>query len=526
MPIVQQGSINTTALVVPDLYVQIVPPQNLVLNGVPTNVVGMVGTAAWGPVGEPVIVATMSDFAQNFGPILARKYDMGTQVAAAVQQGAANFRCVRATDGTDTAASYALGYNSSTGNYAALITARYSGSLGNQIGIAFTAGSRPGTSKFIVTAPGFLPEAFDNIGGTGGAFWQGVVNAVNNGTGPQRGPSMLILMSAGSNTSAAQPVLVNQFLFGGSDGATNVSTATLIGADIMPRTGMYALRGQGCSIGVLADCDDPTQWTTQEAFGLAEGLYIVATGPSGDTIQNAVSTKQGAGVDSYALKLMFGDWIWWNDQVNQVTRLISPQGFVAGRLANLSPEQSSLNKQLYGVVGSQKSGSPGTAQATTYSDAELQTLFSAGIDVISNPQPGGSYWGVRCGHNSSSNAAVNGDNYTRLTNYIAATLAAGMGLYVGQVINAALFQNIRATQLSFLQNMLGQGMLGSTDGSLPFSVICDTSNNPNSRTSLGYVQSDAQIQYQAINEKFIVNIEGGQTVQVQRQTLPTGQVSS
>jgi uncharacterized protein len=58
---------------------------------------------------------------------------------------------------------------------------------------------------------------------------------------------------------------------------------------------------------------------------------------------------------------------------------------------------------------------------------------------------------------------------------------------------------------------------------LPFSVICDTSNNPNSRTNLGYVQSDAQVRYQAINEKFIVNMEGGQTVQVSRQTLPTGQ---
>jgi uncharacterized protein len=54
-------------------------------------------------------------------------------------------------------------------------------------------------------------------------------------------------------------------------------------------------------------------------------------------------------------------------------------------------------------------------------------------------------------------------------------------------------------------------------------VICDTSNNPNSRTNLGYVQSDAQVRYQAINEKFIVNMEGGQTVQVSRQTLPTGQ---
>ena len=143
--------------------------------------------------------------------------------------------------------------------------------------------------------------------------------------------------------------------------------------------------------------------------------------------------------------------------------------------------------------------------------------------MIANPQPGGSFWGVRGGHNSASNPAINGDNYTRLTNYIAATLAAGMGQYVGQVINANLFQRIRATQLSFLQNMLGQGLLGSTDGSLPFSVVCDTSNNPATRTGLGYVQSDAQVQYQAINEKFIVNMEGGQTVQVSRQTLPTGQ---
>ena len=99
-----------------------------------------------------------------------------------------------------------------------------------------------------------------------------------------------------------------------------------------------------------------------------------------------------------------------------------------------------------------------------------------------------------------------------------------MGQYVGKVINQDLFQQIRSTQLSFLNNMLGQGLLGSTDGSLPFSVICDTTNNPSSRTGLGYVQSDAQVQYQAINERFIVNVEGGQTVQVSLQTLPAGQV--
>ncbi len=515
MPIVQQGSINTTALVVPDLYVQIVPPQNLVLNGVPTNVAGVVGSASWGPVGQPVIIATMSDYARTFGPIVARKYDMGTQVATAVQQGAANFRCVRVTDGTDTAAAFIVP------NTSFLVTALYTGSLGSQIVISLGAGAKAGTWRFTVTLPGMAPEVFDNIAGTGAAFWTALASAINAGQGPQRGPSQIVVANA-QGTTATPVAFTWPLSLGaqGSDGASGVTAATLVGSDTAPRRGMYALRGQGCSLALLADADDATQWTTQAGFGLSEGIYMVLTGPAGDSIANAVTAKANVGLDNYAAKLMFGDWVWWNDPVSGVLRVVSPQGFVLGRLANLSPEQSSLNKPLYGVVGSQKSGAPGSGQATAYSAAELQALFNAGIDVIANPQPGGAFWGVRGGHNSSSNAATNGDNYTRLTNYIAASLAAGMGQYVGQVINQGLFRRIRATQLSFLQNMLGQGLLGSRDGSLPFSVICDATNNPLARTGLGYVQSDAQIQYQAINEKFIVNMEGGQTVQVSRQVLP------
>jgi hypothetical protein len=520
MPIVQQGSINTTALVVPDLYVQIVPPQNLVLNGVPTNVLGVVGTAPWGPIGQPVIVATMSDYAQTFGPIVARKYDMGTQVATAVQQGAQNFRCVRVTDGSDTAAQVAVPATTFT------FTALYTGSLGNQIVLTMGAGSLANTWRLTVALPGLAPEVYDNIAGTGAGLWTALAAAVNQGQGLLRGPSRLVIASANGTTAAPAPFTLTLGTGNaGTDGATGITAATLVGLDILPRKGMYALRGQGCGIALLADVDDASQYTTQAGFGLQEGIYMILTGPAGDTIADAVTVKQAAGLDSYAAKLMFGDWLWWSDQVNGTIRLVSPQGFAAGRLANLSPEQSSLNKPLYGVIGSQKSGLPGSGQTTSYSSADLSALLSAGIDVIANPQPGGSYWGVRGGHNSSSNAAIDGDNYTRLTNYIAATLAAGMGQFVGQVINAGLFQQIRATQLSFLQNMLGQGLLGSADGSQPFSVICDISNNPASRTGLGYVQSDAQVQYQAINEKFIVNIEGGQTVQVSVQTLPNGQTS-
>jgi hypothetical protein len=94
-----------------------------------------------------------------------------------------------------------------------------------------------------------------------------------------------------------------------------------------------------------------------------------------------------------------------------------------------------------------------------------------------------------------------------------------MGIYVGQIVNTTLFQNIRSTLLAFLNGLLSQGLLGSTTGAPPFAVVCDISNNPPSRTSLGYVQADVQVQYQAINEKFIVNVQGGQTVQVSVQTI-------
>ena len=520
MPISQQGAVNTTSLIVPDLYVQIVPPQNLVLNGVPTNILGVVGTAPWGPVDEPTIVGTMADYAQQFGTIVPRTYDMGTQVATAVQQGAQNFRCVRVTDGTDAAASSTVpGSNAS-------FTAIYTRSLGNAITLTLGVGSQPNTWKLSVLLSGFEPEVYDGLTGNGAAFWTALATAVNSGLGPQRGPSHLIIASAGGTTASPAPFSLSLgSSSAGSDGAGQVGSSQLVGADIPTRSGMYALRGQGCGLALLADCADSTTWSTQAGFGLEEGIYMILTTPAGDTITNAVATIAAAGLDSYAAKLMFGDWLWWSDQVNNTIRLVSPQGFAAGRLANLSPEQSSLNKQIYGIIGSQSNGTPGSGQNTTYSTADLSALLGAGIDLICNPQPGGSFWGVRGGHNTSSDPATDGDNYTRLTNYIAETLAAGMGQYVGQVVNSNLFQQIRSTQLSFLNNMFGQGLLGSTDGSLPFTVICDTSNNPVSRTSLGYVQSDSQIQYQAINERFIVNVEGGQTVQVSRQTLPTGRVN-
>ena len=77
----------------------------------------------------------------------------------------------------------------------------------------------------------------------------------------------------------------------GTDGADNVTVSILVGRDQSPRSGLYALRGQGCGIALLADADDPDYWTTQAEFGLEEGTYMILTGPPGDTIQNASSEE-------------------------------------------------------------------------------------------------------------------------------------------------------------------------------------------------------------------------------------------
>jgi hypothetical protein len=151
-----------------------------------------------------------------------------------------------------------------------------------------------------------------------------------------------------------------------------------------------------------------------------------------------------------------------------------------------------------------------------YSGAELQSLGQVGLDLITNPVPGGQYFGARFGHNSSSNAVTNGDNYTRMTNYIAYTLNAGMGKYIGQLQSAAVRRNAAATVSAFLDGLWNQNMIGNANGTIPYSVQIDSANNIPSRVALGYMQADVKVQYLSVIEKFLINVEGGQSVQINR----------
>ena len=506
MPIVQAGSINTTALAVPDTYVQIQQPRALPLNGVPSNILGIVGIASWGPVGAPTIVGGYNQGSQVFGPMNARTYDLMTAVRAAEMQGANVFALVRVTDGTDVAATILIQTNCLT------VTSKYTGTLGNKITVTIGAGSAASSYAVTVAMPGVAAERFDNITGSGNALWVNIAAAINQGINGLVGPSSLVVATAGAGSTA--PTNTTYTLSGGTDGATTITASTLVGVDTTPRTGMYALRGTGAAVGMLADVSDSTTWTTQNTFGLSEQMYMVTVGPVGQAISAAVTAKASAGVDSYALKILHGDWCYFADEANGVTRLISPQAFIAGLLAALSPEQSTLNKPLNGIVATQTSFA-----RKVYSMAELQQLSGAQIDVITNPVPGGRYFGARFGRNSSSDPRLNGDNYTRMTNYIATTLNAGMGRYVGQLQSPATRREAKSTLETFLSNLEQQGMIGTANGSPSFSVQINDANNPPSRVSLGYMQADIKVVYLSVIAYLLLNVEAGQTVQISQQSV-------
>lgn len=521
MAIVQQGEVNTTALGKPQVLINIVPPKTVNLNGVPTDRIVLVGTAADGPVDTPVVIGDMAAYEANFGKPQNRDHDIGTVMAAAVLQGARNFVVIRRAKSAATATK-ALSFNvdvegTPTPTLAITLTARYTGTGGNDIGISFRKGSAANTLKAVLIKRS-VQEVYDNLPTTG--FWAALADAINSGNAAYAKagkPSALVTASLSGATYTAAPTAADTFTFlaGGTDGADTVTDSDLLGA-AADNSGMYAARKTGASICVLCDVTDPNTWSEQAAFGKENAMLMIAVGAKGDSLADAETDKHAAGVDDYSMWLIFGDWPLFYDGSNGITRYVSPQGFAAGRIAMLSPEQSPLNKPVYGVIGSQKVGEVGSGKIGGYSDAELNALSDMGIDVLTNPAPGGGdFWSFGLALNTSSNANIRELSYTRMTNYIASTLNKGMGQYLGRVINRDTFRDVKTTLESFLGNMLQQGMLARDEsGKLPFVVICDASNNPAERQALGYLQADVQVRYQAITRYFVINVEGGQTVKV------------
>ena len=484
------GTLNEAALIVPGAYVNVLAPPPGPISGTPTDIIGVVGTASWGPVGVPVSVTGYADGSVAFGPMQPRRYDLLSAIVAATLQGCSSFQGVRVTDGTDTAASAVVQTNCLT------LTAKYTGSLGNGIVFSVGNGNKPNGNRLTISLPGAIPEVFDNIPGSGASFWANVVAAINSGQGVQRGPSNIVVATQGAG--AAAPTLASYTLSGSADGATAITSAVLLGTDGPGRRGMYGLRGTGCAIGVLSDCADPTSWATQLAFGLSEQMQMVDSTAAGDTPGGFAATASATGVDSPWFKALLGDWVFLNDTVNQVQRLTAPSAWYAGRKAYGGPQNSALNKPIVGLVGTQSS-----AANKQYSALDLTGIINARGDVIASPSPGGAYFSCLTGHNSSSNNVTSDDAYTTLTDFLALSLAGpqGGGQFVGQLATPDQQREAQSVIAGLLQTLEDADMIQA------YSVAVSVNAN-------GVEIATVAVRYFQVVRFFVVNLTGGATVTV------------
>ena len=579
------GLFNGSALTVPDLYLNIIPPGNGVIRAATFGLVGIVGVASWGPknVASILTAATLS----LFGNPTVRANDAVTHAQVILQQQqagglGANLAVSRVTDGTDTAASGLLGavvsaatphsgaagtgyavndhitltngvvltvatinsgavatvtvqsgaatsggttavaQASTTGSGAGAtfdltetvgctLTSFYSGSAGNAETWAITKGSSSTTAvptwRVSFSLPGFASEAFDNIAGTGNAFWVNLANAVNNGNSPLRGPSALMIATAGAGTTA--PAAASGTLTGGTDGATTITSSVLVGSDTAgARTGAYAFRNSGASHVVIADLSDTTQEPNLIALGQSEGFVCHIAGPAGETPSTGATTEQTLGSNNVWLRRWLGDWCAWNDNFNGQQRLLSPATFGAGLHSTLPPQQSTLNKFVFGVVSTQRSRS-----GNPYGTDELKILNDNQIDVIANPLPRGPGFGVRIGLAKSSDATVNSDMWPVLTSFIARSLTGpgALGSLVGQDITPDYFTQGYDLLDSFLSGLANPN---NGNGAIiqGYQITFDESNNPQSQTATGLVVAQVLIRYFGIARVFLVNLQSGATV--------------
>ena len=349
-------------------------------------------------------------------------------------------------------------------------------------------------------------------------FWVNLTNAINLGNAFS-GPSINVVATVGVST--ALPALSSPVtLSGGTDGASGVTDAILMGQDVLPRQGVYVLRGVGCDCFTPIDMSTISYWAALVSLALSENMMAIVSTPSGTAYTNTISDRDNAGVDSPWIWIIDGDWPTFFDAYNGVSRLINPTAFAVGIVGNLSPQESPLNKPLQGISSTQTS-----ALGEVYSDADLSLINLGGIDVIlpATQSPGGFYYSFATGRNASSNTAANGVEYTRMTNYLAKTFQQkAVGSFVGQLQsiqpNDQTRQNITDLFNGFLAFLaspqVGTGINGQGIIDLPFFVQCDLNNNPPATQARGYVFVYVQVRYLNVIRYFVVKLQGGGNVTV------------
>ena len=378
-----------------------------------------------------------------------------------------------------------------------------------------------GGGYYTATGPA-LTITLTGGGGTGGTYTPtmsvsaALATAVNLGT-YQRGRSGYVVFTPSTGTGVPTTGTVYP-LTGGTDGANGVTSSILAGQDgnQTSRTGAYCLRGSNVDMFQLCDCNDAVVVPNMLALAIDETTAFTFSTASGDSIANAISSRQSNGFDDTNLHFVVGDMPTFNDGING-PRLVYPSSFILGLAGNLSPEQSPINKRLNGVLSTQTS-----SMGILTSNADNAVAQEGGVDFIGKTSAlGADYFSWVTGRTSSSNTAARGLEYTRLTNFIARSLQGpATRSIVGLLQSTYRADDPTRKKAKSILDSFGGVLKDPAFGSGGYGVIedwgtiCDLSNNQPASIQRGFLFAYVAALYLNAVRTFVIKLNGGGNVTV------------
>ena len=508
--IFDEGNLNVSALNTPGAYVQLMNPLGQP-NLTPSNAIAIAGTASWGPVNQAQgpfgdVGAASSMFGLfNANLFLTDPYDLMRAVMQAMPQGqtpvSLNMWLTRISDGTDAAASKTLkDVTPDTALDGITLPAKYTGVGGNTIQITIAAAGAANRYNVTITASfggQTISETYLNIAGSASGaspFWTNLRNALTQGN-QSRGPSQLIGTPTSVSATALNPAVGTFTLTGGTDGRSSVTSSTFFGSDVVGnRQGIYSFRGLPIVPAYVycAGMTDQTKFATIQSFCLSEVMRAVLPFASGTSTSTALSSRSSLGIADKRI-CYAKDWIYWTDPISGKTLFTDPVAIMIGRAASLSPELSPLNKQVYGVVG--------TEHPHQYPADEVGQLNSNGIWVIANPCLGSSFFGITSCSTTSLNPVEQPVEYQRLKDYIGIQFATILGKFVGQKQGPYDPDATRAACKSNIDSAMEQMRRGNL--LVDWKSKCDAQLNPPNSVQAGYMRAElTYVPYSTV--KFVV----------------------
>lgn len=492
--IFDEGNQNIAGFTAPGGYVQLMNAPIQAGNN-PSNAIAFLGTGSFGPVNKPMgpfgdIASAAFALGQfNVTAWQSDPYDVMRSVTQALGEaqnpGSLNIWVGRISDGTDAPAQLVLvDITSGTPLTGMTIPVKWTGVGGNTIKCTISAGGI--TNSFNVVFSGTwsgqsYSESYPNIQGSASGpstFWANLKTAIENGT--QSGPPSQILGSITLGSNSALNPAVGTFSFsGGTDGRSGVTSSTFFGSDVPGnRQGIYAMRGLPIvpSFIYCSGLTDSTKFPNLQAFITSEIMRTVVPVPTGTATLAAVGLRGTNGISDKRF-CYAKDYVYWTDPISGQTIFTDPVPIMIARAASLSPEMSVINEQVYTVVS--------TEHPEPYPADEIGLLQSNGFWVITNPCPGGQYWGIGAASTTASNPVQQPVEYSRLQDYIGILFASVMGQFVGKKQGPTDPDPTRAACKNAIDAKMSQ--LAAASIIVSFSSEVDSTLNPAASVQAGFM---------------------------------------